>query len=591
MRRAVSLALLSMWFLVSGCGPDEAAKPSVPPSQEATGFVDRTDHAGFHFVNHTGKPTRKDYIVESKGGGGLCLDYDRDGDIDLYVVDGNTYETDAEGNVVSRTSTPEARNRLLRNDGGWRFTDVTEEAGVGDRSYGFGGGVGDFDNDGFTDIYVCNWGPNVLYRNNGDGTFTDVTTKAGVAGHDSYYSTGAAFFDADRDGDLDLYVSNYNDIGAYIRYHKGRGQLARYRGMAVFDGPLGIPPVPDLFFRNNGDGTFADETATALRNQDYRYAFTSAVSDLDNDGDLDVYTVADVCKNTLWINDGTGHFDDRGEQAGVAADSEGALQAGMGNEAADFDQDGWIDLFVTNFEADKNTLYRNESARAGTPFFEDVTERTGISREDYAKVCWANRFADFNLDGILDAFVVAGHVYEVIDRFADVAGVGYRQTPSLYHGDGPPRWSFTSVTAKVGGEGLRIPKVGRGACFADFDDDGDIDVFISALNERPLLLENRLPREGNFLMLDLAGRSGDRDAIGARATVRAGTIRQMHEKRVSGSFLSTNDPRLHWGVGNRATVDELTVRWFTSGREQTFRDVPANHSYRLVEGGELERLR
>ncbi len=593
MRRG-PLAALALLALLAACGDAPSPAPSPGPvsrTGEPTGFVDRTEDAGLTFVNHTGKASRKDFIVEAKGGGSLVLDYDRDGDMDIYVIDGNTYEVDSEGNVVSRTTTPEARNRLLRNDGNWRFTDVTAAAGVGDPSYGFGGGVGDFDNDGWPDMYVCNWGPNVLYRNRGDGTFEDVTAKAGVAGADSYYSTCACFFDADRDGDLDLYVANYNDIGAYIRFCRGIGRNAIWREMPVYAGPLGIPGVPDLFFRNNGDGTFRDETATALRGQENYYSFTAVSGDFDDDGDLDLYVANDVCKNHLWVNDGTGRFDDRASAAGVATDSANTEQAGMGNETEDYDQDGWLDLWVTNFAYDKNTLYHNLTDTVGDLYFEDVTERTGISTEDFIKVCWGNRLADFNLDGYLDAFVVAGHVYEEIDKFQDRERTSYRQLPSLYYGEGPPGFTFRHVTHEVGGEGLKIPKVGRGASFADFDNDGDIDVYIAALNDRPLLLENRLPREGNFLVLDLEGKTGDRDAIGARATVVVGDrIRQLMQKRLSGSFISVNDPRLFWGVGKADRVDRLTVRWL-DGSTQEFRDVAANRFYRLVQGGELEQVR
>ncbi len=589
MMRTPLPAGLLLALCAAACSP--ASGPSPGPGPEGRGFVDRTAHAGFTFENHTGKKTAKDFIVEAKGGGALVLDYDGDGDLDLYVIDGNTYRVDERGVVRSRTTTPGAHNRLLRNDGNWRFTDVTEAAGVGDRSYGFGGGVGDFDNDGRPDIFVCNWGRNVLYRNNGDGTFTDVTDRAGVGGRDSHYSTGATFFDADGDGDLDLYVANYNDMGAYIRRCRGKGRTARWRGIMVYAGPKGIPPQPDEFYRNNGDGTFTDETRTALVDQEPRYAFTAVPGDYDNDGDLDLYVSCDTLRNALWVNDGTGRFRDRGARSGADVDAQMCMQAGMGVDAADYNRDGWLDLFVTNFSHDKNTLYRNRTAQAGSLFFEDVSVAAGLGSLDFYKTCWGTKFEDFDHDGNLDIFVTAGHVYPEVDRFPERVGTTYRQLPSLWISEGPPAWRFHRLEGKAAGPGLAVPKVGRGSCFADFDDDGDIDVFIVALNERPLLLENRLEKRGHWFMLDLVGGEGeDRDAIGVRVTVTAGEIRQMRERKRSASFISANDPRLHWGLGPHDKVDRLEIRW-RNGDTEVHEDLPADHLYRAVHGKGIERVR
>ncbi|MEN8149749.1 MAG: CRTAC1 family protein [Planctomycetota bacterium] len=587
--------LILLAAILVACGGNDGTNggetASLEPGPDENGFFDRAPFAGMTFRNHTGKDEKKDYIVEAKGGGALVLDYDLDGDVDIYVVDGNHYKVGPDGSVVSRTDHAEAYNRLLRNDGNWKFTDVTEESGLGDRSYGFGGTVGDYDNDGDPDIHVCNWGPNKLYRNNGDGTFTDVTDQAGVAGgpklHD-YYSTGSCLFDADDDGDLDLYEANYNHMSEFIEKTKGNGRTAPWRGIPVYAGPFGIRAAMDRFYRNNGDGTFTDETKTALRNQHARYAFTPVVSDFDRDGDLDLYVSNDVCDNTMWINDGKGVFTDMGLETSTAMNSATSKQASMGNDSVDYDQDGWPDIYITNFSHDTNTLYRNIAGemKDGSLMFDEVTERAGLAAGDFIKVCWGAKFQDFDLDGYMDLFVAAGHVYPEINLFEKKVGTTYKQVPTLWRNGGPPRWKFEDISDR-GGSGFEKPRCGRAACFADFDNDGDMDVYIAGLNDTPLLLENRLPREGNFLMVSLAGKSRDRDAIGARVTVEAGggKIVQMQEMRLVASFIGTNDPRLHWGVGKSSKIDRLTVEW-RGGEKQVFEGLEANHLYHVEEGGE-----
>lgn len=575
------LILLLSSLLLLACGR------FAPPAE--TGFVDRSADCGIDFVNHTGRARNKRYIVEAKGGGILSLDYDGDGRLDLYVVDGNMYRLDPDGNVLTRTANPEAGNRLYRNLGSWRFEDVTEKAGVGDRSFGFGGGVGDYDGDGRPDIYVCNWGRNVLYHNDGDGSFTDVTAEAGVGGDDGEYSTGATFFDGDGDGDLDLYVANYADMESYMKLTKGRGLVPNGFGIMVVAGPSPIPPQLDRYYRNDGDGTFTDESATALRNQQAGYSFTGVSLDANRDGHADLYVTSDMTSNPLWMNDGAGQFDDRGTETGTALSGWGGVQAGMGNDSVDYDQDGWPDLFTTNYLRDRNTLYRNLTGKLGRLYFQDVTIQTGLGRADNMKVCWATKAGDFDLDGYMDLFVVAGHFYDT-DAYITEEGAGYRQLPSLWFGEGPPDWGFRLSTPEERGPGMTIPIVGRGASFGDFDDDGDIDVIVSVLNDRPLVLENRVPRRGAWLSLRLVGRAPNRDAIGARATVsvKKSGLRQEQEVRRSASFLSANDPRLFFGVGRAATVDRLAVVW-PDGTRQEFSGLAANAAFRLEQGGEPVR--
>jgi hypothetical protein len=582
------LVLLSAVALLACGGEPSASAPPAPKPPDGEGFVDRAADAGFTFVNRTGRARKKEFIVEAKGGGALILDHDGDGDMDVYVVDGNSYRLDDEGQVLSRKADPEARNRLMRNDGHWWFTDVTEEAGVGDRSYGFGGAVGDVDSDGDPDLFVTNWGRNVLYRNDGDGTFTDVTEAAGVAGGDDDFSTGAAFLDVDGDGDLDLYVCNAYRVGQFTRAVGGRGRNARWRRLGA--PARAVPPNLDLLYLNRGDGTFVDATAHRLVEQEPRFGSSVIVADVDNDGDPDVYVGNDVDPNTLWVNDGKGRFEDRGDLSGVALDEKMAKQASHGLAAADYDRDGFVDLFATSFSHDKNTLYRNMTPRAKSIDFDDATERAGIDRADFFKTCFGAGFRDLDHDGALDLFMSAGHVYPEIDEFAEFAGTRYRQLSSLWLGTGPPDWHFEKGNDTVGGPGLAKPVVGRGAAFADLDDDGDVDVVVACLNDRPLLLENRLTKKGSWLMLDLVGGESGTEALGARVTVTAGGIRQMREKRRCGSFLSSSDPRLHFGLGNVKRVEKLEVRW-PGGAAQTFTDLEANRLYRLVEGGEPEPLR
>ncbi len=585
--RAVALSL-ALAAAGAGCGRREPGGPRRPALP--AGFVDRAREAGLTFENHTGVFAEKPFLILSKGGGCLCLDYDGDGDLDLYFVDGNSFLYDPARRTLTRRANPRAGNRLLRNDGGWRFTDVTAAAGVGDTSFGIGGAVGDYDNDGDPDLYVCNWGRNVLYRNNGDGTFTDVTDRAGVGGDERLASTCAALFDADGDGDLDLYVSNYGDVEELLVATGGKPLGVTIDGIFRYSGPGCYTPQADLFFENRGDGTFRDVSAAALRDQVPSYGFQPVPFDADNDGDLDLYVANDSKANFLWINDGSGRFVNRALAAGTAVSDSGDPQAGMGVDAADYDQDGRLDLVVTNFAEDRNTLYRNRST-PGCLFFEDVSAVSGVGRGCWDKVSWGVGFVDFDLDGRLDLFVSNGHVYPTPRQGVYFMGGTYRQTPLLFLGRGPPSWRFENVTAGAG-PGLHRPVLGRGCLFGDFDNDGDADVFITCLNERPLLLENRLPRRGHGLTLSLAGVKSNRDAVGARVTVEAGggRIRQMRELHLAGSFAASRDPRMIFGLGAARKADRVTVRW-PSGTEQVFRDVPGDAAFRLVEGREeLERL-
>ena len=576
----LGLAPALLLLLAPSCGDDPGDGSGATPPTPETVFVDRADDTGVDFVNHTGVPGEKKWLFESKGGGILVLDYDGDGRVDLYAVDGNSIELDESGRLVSRTANPAAGNRLYRNLGDWKFRDVTEEAGVGDASFGVSGTVGDYDNDGDPDIYVCNWGANRLYRNEGDGTFTDVTARAGVAGGDELFSTCAAFFDADRDGDLDLYVTNYGDASRLIAETKGEPPGDTRNGMWLYAGPGCYAPQPDLYFENLGDGTFRDATAEAFPDMPAYWGFQPIPLDADNDGDPDLYVANDSMPNFLWINDGTGRFEDRAWSTGVAMSAEAYPQAGMGVDAGDYDQDGWTDLVVTNFSADQTTLYRNAGAGERL-FFEDLSDTIGLTRATMNFVSWGVAFRDFDHDGFLDLFIVNGGVYPTDAPETRLMDARYEEAPCLLLGSGPPGWTFSDVSA-VAGPALTKRGLGRGAAFADLDGDGDEDLAVACLNQPLRLIENRFATKGHWLRLRLTGTKSNRDAIGARVTVTAGR-EQMREHRLASSFGATQGPSMHFGLGGAGRVDRLEVLW-PSGERQLFTGLEADRSYTIREG-------
>ncbi|MAF09881.1 hypothetical protein CMK11_05455 [Candidatus Poribacteria bacterium] len=492
------------------------------------------------------------------GSGAAWLDYDRDGDLDIYFVNG--------ADLPGKRSAGPPTNRLYRNDGGARFVDVTEEAGVGDEGYGFSCAAGDYDNDGFLDLYVTNFRADVLYRNDGDGSFTDVTRSAGIANDE--WSASASFADYDNDGDIDLFVANY------VQYRIDDTPLCGTSGVRLHCSPDVFPGTQSLLYRNNGDGTFTDVTHAAGLTNSGDKAMGVVWSDYDNDGDVDLFVANDRTPDRLYRNDGEGTFTDVALIAGIALSENGVAMSSMAAAFGDIDGDGWFDLAVTNYHDEPNMVFRND----GDGFFSDVTYQSGVGGEGMNFLSWGGEFADLDNDRDLDLFVTNGHM----DQNVRVArpSLTYAQPNQLLEnrGDG----IFDDVSA-FAGDGLSLHKVSRGAAFGDFDDDGDIDLLVTNCGQAPDLLRNDTPGGNHSLTFELVGVQSNRDGIGARIRVLVGGVWQAREVKSGGSYPCHSDMRLHFGLGEAGSADRVEIRW-PSGLVEHLRDVSAGRLVRLEEG-------
>ena len=507
---------------------------------------------------HTGGGPEKDYIVEAKGGGAAFVDFDSDGDLDIYWVNGATLAAPDQG----------GGNALYRNDGPQGFADVAASLGAEGRGWGMGAISADYDNDGDGDLYVTNLQENILYRNDGNSGFNDVAGQAGTA--TPHWSTGAAFADYDLDGDLDLYVANYVEFRQEEIPRRG----SQWKGVDVFAGPLGLRGAADVFYRNNGDGTFADITAEAgLFLPEPSYGFGVLFADCDADGDPDLYVANDSSPNFLFRNEGNGRFADRSLSARAAYGELGNAQAGMGVAWGDYDGDGHPDIFVTNFEADYNTLYRYN----GKSGFEDVSFAVGLGRQSLSYVGFGTGFLDYDNDGDLDLLIANGHVYPQIDQAG--TGTTYPQPNHLFENLDNERFELLLPQA---GDSLGTARVSRGSCIGDYDNDGDLDLFISNLNDRPMLLRNDVGNRRNWLGVKLVGATSNRDGIGARVRLFAGGSTQIRDLICGSSFLCSEDRRVHFGLGAQRQVDSLEVRW-PSGTRQRFTNPPLNRYLIIAE--------
>jgi hypothetical protein len=510
-------------------------------------FEDGTIGSGLETFRHKSGSPEKSLILDTPSGGVALVDINNDGWLDVYLVNGST-------RAALQGLEPAPRAALYRNDRNLKFTDITDRAGVANARWGFGVAAGDIDNDGWTDLYVTNHGTNRLYRNNHDGTFTDVADRMGVGA--GGWSTGATFGDYDGDGRLDLFVVGYVDIDS------GRPPSpptpCMYRGEPVMCGPRGLSGAPDRLFRNEGS-RFVDVTERAgVRDVAGYYGFAATWVDVDDDGDLDLLVVNDSTPNYLYRNTGKGTFEEIGFSAGFAVNEEGREQAGMGLALGDYDNDGRVDTYITNFSDDSNTLRRN----LGEGLFEDVTGRLGLRAPTLPFLGWGTGFLDYDNDGWLDLFVANGHVYPQVDRFD--WGMTWAQRPLLFRNREGRR--FDAVAAKTG-SGLAVVQAARGAAFGDLDHDGRIDIVINNHDQRPTLLRN-VASAGHWISVALTqdGR-GSRDAIGAVVTLEAGAQRWRRDVVSGDSYGSQSDFRAHFGLGDVSRVDRIVVRWPDGVRE------------------------
>jgi hypothetical protein len=529
-----------------------AVPPALYPFEEVL-----AERSGIRWVHDAGRSPQK-YLPESSGAGCAFLDYDNDGWMDIYFVNS--------GKSSFYTPVHPLRNALYRNNRDGTFTDVTEKARVPGGGYGQGVAVGDYNGDGFPDLYVTQCGRNILYRNNGDGTFTDVTDAAGVGA--GGWSTSAVWFDYDNDGRLDLFVCQF------AQFELSRGCATDAAGVHHYCIPTTFNPEPSWLFHNNGDGTFTDVSKSAGIAEHLGKAWGVVAADVNNDGWMDLFVSNDTVPNCLYMNRG-GKFEDKGLEADVAYSRDGRARSGMGVDAADFNQDGWMDLFVANIDEEVFSLYQNN----GDGSFDDVATQVGIGMPTRWMSGWGLKFLDYDNDGDLDLIAANGFPDELLQEAS--GRIQWRQRLLLFHHEGK---IFRDVSAESGPAFSRTFPA-RGLAIGDFDNDGGVDVLIVPNDEAPLLLRNQAGRRNNWLGVHLIGRKCNPDAVGARVSYQAGDLKRSRVKVGGGSFLSSHDPRMVLGIGQRPKIDSVEVNWpMPGGATERFSDLPLNRYITIVEG-------
>jgi enediyne biosynthesis protein E4 len=539
-----------------------APQDTSPP---AFSFSNVAREAGLDALTVFGGTAANKYLLETTGTGVAFIDYDGDGLLDLFFVNGSTLEGFPPGK--------EPTNHLYRNKGNGAFEDVTARAGLAAGGWGQGACVGDYDNDGHDDLFVTAFGQNHLYRNTGRGGFEDVTRAAGLQQSRTRWNTGCAFLDYDRDGRLDLIVANYIDLDLATAPTPQSG-LCRYKGLPVACGPPGMAGGKNVLYHNRGDGTFEDVSEkSGITRASGTYGLGVSTFDFDNDGWIDVYVANDSNPSALYRNNHDGTFTDVGVRSGCAYSQDGKPQAGMGVAIGDYDRNGTMDIFKTNFAGDTSTLYAN----TGDGLCEDRTFAAGIGLNT-RWLGWGTAFVDFDNDGWLDLFLTNGHVYPEVRQLKTEAG--YEQRKVVYRNLGNGR--FADISERLGAP-VTTPKAGRGAAFGDFDNDGQIDVAISNVNDRPDLFRLKGDARHHWVTLTLTGVASNRDAIGARVRCVAGGAQQWQEVRGGGSYLSQNDFRVHFGLALATRVDRVDVRW-PNGLEESWENLEADRFHSLKEG-------
>lgn len=532
-------------------------------------FVDMAPAAGLNAFVVYGNDRVKKYILETTGTGVAWIDYDNDDWPDIFVVNGTTFEGFTKGK--------EPHSYLFKNNRDGTFTDVSEKAGFLKTGWGQGVCAGDYNNDGFTDLYVTYYGHDVLYHNNGDGTFTDVTKKAGLEQAAVRWGTGCSFLDYDLDGRLDLFVANYVDFDPQTVPTPGTNRYCQWKGTPVMCGPRGLKGGTNILYHNNGDGTFTDVSVPAkITNPSGYYAFTAVTLDYDNDRFPDIYIACDSTPSILYHNNGDGTFTDVGARSGTAYNEDGREQAGMGADAGDFNGDGFLDLVKTNFMDDTSTLYQNN----GDGTFADRTAPSGIGvNKKY--LGWGVAFTDVDNDSWPDIFMANGHVYP------EIQGLGlkdkYRQGKLVYWNNG--RGGFQDISARAG-EAISAPKSSRGIALADYDHDGVEEILVSNMEDRPQLLKN-VGKTKNWLSVAVVGTRSNYNGIGAKIAVITGSRRQIKEVRSGGHYLSQSDFRQHFGVGDATRIERIEILW-PSGIKDLITDVSVNQLITVKEGKGLE---